>query len=69
MNYSVPPRSVLYRGVLEEAVMSGRPKAALVLTETEREELTALTSYQQAYAAGARLLTVVDKMYQALLDM
>jgi flagellar hook-associated protein 1 FlgK len=33
------------------------------------EELTALTSYQQAYAAGARLLTVVDKMYQALLDM
>ena len=33
------------------------------------EELTALTSYQQAYAAGARLLSVVDKMYQALLDM
>ncbi|MEO8300471.1 MAG: flagellar hook-associated protein FlgK [Rhizomicrobium sp.] len=33
------------------------------------EELTALTSYQQAYAAGARLLSVVDQMYQALLDI
>ncbi|HSS12851.1 MAG TPA: flagellar basal body rod C-terminal domain-containing protein, partial [Rhizomicrobium sp.] len=33
------------------------------------EELTALTSYQQAYAAGARLLTVVDKLYQTLLDI
>ncbi len=33
------------------------------------EELTALTSYQQAYAAGARLLTVVNQMYQDLLDI
>ena len=33
------------------------------------EELTALTSYQQAYAAGARLLSVVDQMYKALLDI
>jgi flagellar hook-associated protein 1 len=33
------------------------------------EELTALTSYQQAYAAGARILSVVDQLYQTLLDM
>jgi flagellar hook-associated protein 1 FlgK len=33
------------------------------------EELTALTSYQQAYAAGARILSVVDKLYQTLLDI
>lgn len=33
------------------------------------EELMALTSYQQAYAAGARILTMVDKMYQTLLEL
>jgi flagellar hook-associated protein 1 FlgK len=33
------------------------------------EELTALSSYQQAYAAGARILTVVDQLYQTLLQM
>ena len=33
------------------------------------EELTALTSYQQAYAAGARILTVVDQLYQTLLQI
>ncbi|HJT42401.1 MAG TPA: flagellar hook-associated protein FlgK [Rhizomicrobium sp.] len=33
------------------------------------EELTALSTYQQAYAAGARILTVVDQMYQTLLDL
>ncbi len=33
------------------------------------EELTALTTYQQAYAAGARLLSVVDQMYQTLLQI
>jgi flagellar hook-associated protein 1 FlgK len=33
------------------------------------EELTSLSSYQQAYAAGARILTVVDKLYQTLLDI
>ena len=33
------------------------------------EELMALSSYQQAYAAGARILTVVDKLYQTLLDI
>ncbi len=33
------------------------------------EELMALTSYQQAYAAGARILTLVDKMYQTLLEL
>jgi flagellar hook-associated protein 1 FlgK len=33
------------------------------------EELTALTSYQQAYSAGARLLTVVDQLYQTLLQI
>ena len=33
------------------------------------EELTALSSFQQAYAAGARILTVVDKLYQTLLDI
>ena len=29
----------------------------------------ALTQYQQAYAAGARILTVVDQLYQTLLEM
>jgi len=33
------------------------------------EELTNLTSYQQAYAAGARILTVVDALYQTLLGI
>ena len=33
------------------------------------EELMALTSYQQAYSAGARMLSVVDKLYQTLLDI
>jgi flagellar hook-associated protein 1 FlgK len=33
------------------------------------EELTSLSSYQQAYAAGARLLTVVNQLYQTLLDI
>jgi flagellar hook-associated protein 1 FlgK len=33
------------------------------------EELTHLTAYQQAYAAGARILTVVDQLYQTLLNI
>jgi flagellar hook-associated protein 1 FlgK len=33
------------------------------------EELTNLTTYQQAYAASARLLTVVDKLYDTLLQI
>ena len=33
------------------------------------EELTNLTSYQQAYSAGARLLTVVDQLYNTLLQI
>lgn len=33
------------------------------------EELTSLTSYQQAYAASARLLTVVGKLYDTLLQI
>jgi flagellar hook-associated protein 1 len=33
------------------------------------EELTNLTSYQQAYAAGARILTTVDALYQTLLQI
>jgi flagellar hook-associated protein 1 FlgK len=33
------------------------------------EELTALSSYQQAYAAGARILSVVDRLYQTLLEI
>jgi flagellar hook-associated protein 1 FlgK len=33
------------------------------------EELTSLTTYQQAYAAGARLLSVVDKLYETLLQI
>jgi flagellar hook-associated protein 1 len=33
------------------------------------EELTSLSSYQQAYAAGARILTVVDQLYQSLLQI
>jgi flagellar hook-associated protein 1 FlgK len=31
------------------------------------EELTHMTTYQQAYSAGARLLTVVDQLYATLL--
>ncbi|HEY0267248.1 MAG TPA: flagellar hook-associated protein FlgK [Rhizomicrobium sp.] len=33
------------------------------------EELTSLSSFQQAYAAGARILTVVDQLYQTLLQI
>ena len=33
------------------------------------EELTNLTTYQQAYAAGARILTTVDALYQTLLQI
>ncbi len=33
------------------------------------EELMNLSTYQQAYAAGARLLTVVDSLYKSLLDI
>ena len=33
------------------------------------EELTSLSSYQQAYSAGARILTVVDQLYQTLLQI
>ena len=33
------------------------------------EELMALTQYQQSYAAGARILTVVNQLYQTLLQM
>jgi flagellar hook-associated protein 1 FlgK len=33
------------------------------------EELMSLTSYQQAYAAGARVLSVVDKLYETLLQL
>jgi flagellar hook-associated protein 1 FlgK len=33
------------------------------------EELTNLSSYQQAYAAGARILSVVDQLYQTLLQI
>ena len=33
------------------------------------KELTSLTSYQQAYAAGARILTTVDQLYQTLLQI
>lgn len=33
------------------------------------EELMALSSYQQAYAASARILTMVDQLYQTLLEM
>jgi flagellar hook-associated protein 1 FlgK len=33
------------------------------------EELTNLTTYQQAYSAGARMLTVVDQLYQTLLQI
>ena len=33
------------------------------------EELMALSSYQQAYAAGARILSVVDQLYRTLLEI
>lgn len=33
------------------------------------EELMSLSSYQQAYAAGARMLSVVDQLYKTLLDI
>jgi flagellar hook-associated protein 1 FlgK len=33
------------------------------------EELTNLTTYQQAYAAGARILSVVDQLYTTLLQI
>jgi flagellar hook-associated protein 1 FlgK len=33
------------------------------------EELSAMIKYQQAYSAGARLLTTVDKLYDTLLNI
>ncbi len=33
------------------------------------EELTNMTTYQQAYSAGARMLSVVDQLYQTLLQI
>ena len=33
------------------------------------EELTNMTTYQQAYSAGARMLTVVDQLYATLLQI
>jgi flagellar hook-associated protein 1 FlgK len=33
------------------------------------EELMSLSSYQQAYAASARMLTVLDQLYKTLLDI
>jgi flagellar hook-associated protein 1 FlgK len=33
------------------------------------EELTNLTTYQQAYSAGARILTIVDQLYNTLLQI
>ncbi|HEV7960106.1 MAG TPA: flagellar basal body rod C-terminal domain-containing protein, partial [Rhizomicrobium sp.] len=33
------------------------------------EELTNLTTYQQAYSASARVLNVVDQLYQTLMQM
>jgi flagellar hook-associated protein 1 FlgK len=33
------------------------------------EELTNMTTYQQAYSASARVLTVVDQLYQTLLQI
>ncbi len=33
------------------------------------EELTSLSSFQQAYSAGARMLTVLDQLYQTLLQI
>ncbi|MBN8648487.1 MAG: hypothetical protein J0L55_11065, partial [Caulobacterales bacterium] len=32
------------------------------------EELVKLTSYQQAYAASARMIKAADEMYQTLLN-
>ena len=49
----------MYRGELDEATMSGGPKAPLVLTETECEELVALTLRRktaQALAQRARIV-------------
>ncbi|MEI7296313.1 helix-turn-helix domain-containing protein [Paraburkholderia tropica] len=43
----------------DEAVMSGRPKAELVLSESERDQLTALTMRRkiaQALALRARIV-------------
>lgn len=59
MNYCFGFRSFVYRGVLDEATMSGRPKAPLVLTEKEHEELMALTlrrKTSQALAQRARIV-------------
>jgi flagellar hook-associated protein 1 FlgK len=33
------------------------------------EELTSMLSYQQAYSAGARMLTVVDQLYNSLMQV
>src|SRR4051812_129327 len=59
MNYFLARRSMVYRGGPGEKLMSGRPKAQLVLTPKEREELVALTLRRktgQALAQRARIV-------------
>ena len=46
-------------------IAQSRPNSGVNLDE----ELTNLTTYQQAYSAGARMLTVVDQLYQTLLQI
>jgi transposase len=58
LNYLSPLESVVYR-VDDEAAMRGRPKAELVLSDDEREQLVALTLRRktaQALALRARIV-------------
>ena len=54
----------MYRGAPDEAAMRGRPKAELVLTDDERQQLVALTLRRktaQALAQRARIVLACAK--------
>ena len=70
--------NVLRLRILSFRVLVNREPAALQEAQTRMtsnsgvnldEELTNLSSFQQAYSAGARILTVVDQLYTTLLQI
>ena len=65
---------MLFRSTTNQATQDGRLAEAQSRQASDSgvnldEELTNLTTYQQAYAASARLLTVVGKLYDTLLQI
>ncbi|MFT3720668.1 hypothetical protein [Pseudorhodoferax sp.] len=59
MSYCCTPGSAVYRGVPDEAAMSGRPKVPWALTEMERKDLVALTLRRKTSQALVRRVRIV----------